>query len=138
MSELYNVTSSPHIRAKDSTQRIMLYVIIALLPATVFGIINFGPRALAVVVVSIASCLVSEYLYNKIAHKKQLCRYRFTSRPEPVPHRSVLHSNHRWCICHCCCKNDFWRTWTELHEPGTWCSMLPAPCIYRSYDKLHI
>lgn len=71
MSELYNVTSSPHIRAKDSTQRIMLYVIIALLPATVFGIINFGPRALAVVVVSIASCLVSEYLYNKIAHKKQ-------------------------------------------------------------------
>ena len=57
MSELYNVTSSPHIRAKDSTQRIMLYVIIALLPATVFGIINFGPRALAVVVVSIASCL---------------------------------------------------------------------------------
>ena len=70
MSELYNVTSSPHIRAKDSTQRIMLYVIIALLPATVFGIINFGPRALAVVVVSIASCLVSEYLYNKIAHKK--------------------------------------------------------------------
>ena len=71
MSELYNVTSSPHIRAKDSTQRIMLYVIIALLPATVFGIINFGPRAMAVVVVSIASCLISEYLYNKIAHKKQ-------------------------------------------------------------------
>ena len=71
MSELYNVTSSPHIRAKDSTQKIMLYVIIALLPATVFGIINFGPRALAVVVISIASCLVSEYLYNKIAHKKQ-------------------------------------------------------------------
>ena len=71
MSELYNVTSSPHIRAKDSTSRIMLYVIIALLPATIFGIINFGPRALAVVVVTIASCLVSEYLYNKIAHKKQ-------------------------------------------------------------------
>ena len=67
VSELYNVTSSPHIRAKDSTQKIMLYVIIALLPATVFGIINFGPRALAVVVVSIGRCLVSEYLYNIIA-----------------------------------------------------------------------
>ena len=71
MSELYNVTSSPHIRAKDSTQKIMLYVIIALLPATIFGIINFGPRALGIVVVTIASCLVSEFLYNKIAHKKQ-------------------------------------------------------------------
>ncbi len=71
MSELFNVTSSPHVRSKVSTDKIMLCVIIALLPATVFGIINFGPRALAVVVVTIASCIVSEYLYNKIAHKKQ-------------------------------------------------------------------
>lgn len=54
-----------------STDKIMLCVIIALLPATVFGIFNFGPRALAVIVVTIASCFVSEYLYNKIAHKKQ-------------------------------------------------------------------
>lgn len=71
MSELFNVTSSPHVRSKVSTDKIMLCVIIALLPATVFGIINFGPRALAVVVVTIVSCIVSEYLYNKIAHKKQ-------------------------------------------------------------------
>lgn len=54
-----------------STDKIMLCVIIALLPATVFGIINFGPRALAVIVVTIASCFVSEFLYNKIARKKQ-------------------------------------------------------------------
>ena len=54
-----------------STDKIMLCVIIALLPATVFGIFNFGPRALAVIVVTIASCFGSEYLYNKIAHKKQ-------------------------------------------------------------------
>ncbi|MCD8109458.1 MAG: RnfABCDGE type electron transport complex subunit D [Clostridiales bacterium] len=54
-----------------STNRIMLCVIIALLPAAIFGIYNFGPRALAVIVVTIASCLVSEYLFNKIAHRKQ-------------------------------------------------------------------
>ena len=71
MSDLYNVTSSPHVRSKMSTDKIMLCVIIALLPATVFGIINFGPRALAVIVVTIASCFVSEFLYNKIARKKQ-------------------------------------------------------------------
>ncbi|MCD7922565.1 MAG: RnfABCDGE type electron transport complex subunit D [Clostridiales bacterium] len=71
MSELYNVTSSPHVRSKMSTNRIMLCVIIALLPAAIFGIYNFGPRALAVIVVTIASCLVSEYLFNKIAHRKQ-------------------------------------------------------------------
>ncbi|MCD7982378.1 MAG: RnfABCDGE type electron transport complex subunit D [Clostridiales bacterium] len=71
MSEFYNVTSSPHVRSRVSTDKIMLCVIIALLPATVFGIYNFGPRALAVIVVTIASCLVSEFLFNKIAHRKQ-------------------------------------------------------------------
>ncbi len=71
MSELYNVTSSPHVRSKMSTDRVMLCVIIALLPATIFGIYNFGPRALAVIVVTIASCLVSEYVFNKITHRKQ-------------------------------------------------------------------
>ncbi|MCD8232474.1 MAG: RnfABCDGE type electron transport complex subunit D [Clostridiales bacterium] len=71
MSELYNVTSSPHVRSKMSTDRVMLCVIIALLPATIFGIFNFGPRALAVIVISIASCLVSEYLFNVITHRKQ-------------------------------------------------------------------
>lgn len=70
MSGLLNVASSPHIRAKVDTQKIMLCVIIALLPATVFGIINFGPRALLLVVVSIASCMASEWVYEKIVHKK--------------------------------------------------------------------
>ncbi len=71
MNELYDITSSPHVRARMTTDRIMLCVIIALLPTTIFGIINFGPRALAVIVVTIASCLVSEFLFNLIAHKKQ-------------------------------------------------------------------
>ncbi len=71
MNELYNVTSSPHVRAKMSTDRVMLCVIIALLPTTIFGIFNFGPRALAVIVVTIASCIVSEYLFNLITHRKQ-------------------------------------------------------------------
>ena len=39
MSELYHVSSSPHVRAKDTTSRIMLYVIIALLPTSIFGIV---------------------------------------------------------------------------------------------------
>ena len=71
MSDLYNVTSSPHVRSKMSYVYLLLCVIIALLPATVFGIFNFGPRALAVIVVTIIRISISEYLYNKIAHKKQ-------------------------------------------------------------------
>lgn len=70
MSELYNVSSSPHVRAKDTTGRIMLYVILALLPTTFFGIYNFGIRALILILVTIATCVVSEYVYNRIVHKK--------------------------------------------------------------------
>ena len=71
MSDLYHVSSSPHVRSKDTTERIMLYVIIALLPTTLFGIYNFGYRALILILVTIASCVASEWIFNKIVHKKQ-------------------------------------------------------------------
>ena len=70
MSDLYHVSSAPHVRAKDSTTRIMLYVIIALLPAAGFGIYNFGYRALILILVTIASCVASEWIFNRIVHKK--------------------------------------------------------------------
>ena len=70
VSELYNVSSSPHVREKDNTQRIMLYVIISLLPASLFGIFNFGYRALVLIVVTILSCVASEWIFEKIVHKK--------------------------------------------------------------------
>ena len=71
MSDLYHVSSSPHVRSKDTTERIMLYLIIALLPTTLFGIYNFGYRALILILVTIASCVASEWIFNKIVHKKQ-------------------------------------------------------------------
>ena len=71
MSDLYHVSSYPHVRSKDTTERIMLYVIIALLPTTLFGIYNFGYRALILILVTIASCVASEWIFNKIVHKKQ-------------------------------------------------------------------
>ena len=71
MSDLYHVSSSPHVRAKDTTSRIMLYVIIALLPTSLFGIYNFGYKALVLILVTIASCVASEWVFNKIVHKKQ-------------------------------------------------------------------
>ena len=70
MSDLYNVSSSPHVRAKDTTSRIMLYVILALLPTSIFGIYNFGYRALVLILVTIASCVASEWIFNRIVHKK--------------------------------------------------------------------
>ena len=70
MSDLLKVTSSPHVRAKDDTQRIMLYVIISLMPATVFGVINFGLNALILVLACVASAVLAEYIYDRIVKKK--------------------------------------------------------------------
>ena len=70
MSDLYHVSSSPHVRAKDSTDRIMLYVIIALLPTSLFGIYNFGFRALFIILLTIASCVASEWVFDYIVKKK--------------------------------------------------------------------
>lgn len=71
MSELLNVTSTPHVRDNDTTARIMLNVVIALLPATVFGIFNFGLSALVLILVTITSCVASEYIFNMITKRKQ-------------------------------------------------------------------
>ena len=68
-NKLLNVSSSPHVRDKSATSRIMMDVFIALLPATLFGIWNFGFRALLVVVVSVAASVLSEFLYELLMKK---------------------------------------------------------------------
>ena len=70
MSDLYHVSSSPHVRTKDSTSRIMAYVIAALLPASLFGIYNFGFKALLLILITIATCVATEWVFDKIVHKK--------------------------------------------------------------------
>ena len=70
MSELFRVSSAPHVRAKTSTQNVMLWVIIAMLPTACFGIYNFGFRALLLIVATVLSCVLSETVYNLIAKKK--------------------------------------------------------------------
>lgn len=74
MSDLYNISSSSHIRTKDTSARIMLYVIIALLPASIFGVYNFGLRALLLIAVCIVTCVASEWIFEKIVHKKSTIR----------------------------------------------------------------
>lgn len=64
MSDLLKVSSNPHIRSKSSTGGIMAAVIVALLPATGFGISNFGFRALLVILVTIASTVLTEFLFG--------------------------------------------------------------------------
>ncbi len=70
MSENYNISASPHIRSKVTTGSIMLYVIVALLPSTILGIYNFGLRALYVILITVGSAVLTEYVYQKLMHKK--------------------------------------------------------------------
>lgn len=70
MSDLRNVSSNPHVRSKVSTSNIMMFVVIALLPATCFGIYNFGMDALVLVLVTVASTVLTEYIYDRLMNKK--------------------------------------------------------------------
>ena len=70
MSEQFNISSSPHIRSKVTTSNIMMLVTIALLPTTIFGVYNFGLSALGVVLITTGTAVLTEYLYQKLMHKK--------------------------------------------------------------------
>ena len=70
MEQMLNVSSNPHVRDKMTTGRIMQLVVLALLPTTLFGIWNFGFRALLVVLVTGASSVFFEWLYDRLMHKK--------------------------------------------------------------------
>ena len=70
MEKMLKVSSNPHIRSKDTTARIMQYVVIALLPATLFGIFNFGLHALLLVLVTVATTVLTEYIYDRCMKKK--------------------------------------------------------------------
>lgn len=70
MNDLMKVSSNPHVRSKSTTSSIMLTVVIALLPAAGFGIYNFGPKALALILVTVASTVFTEFVFEKICKKK--------------------------------------------------------------------
>lgn len=68
--QVMKISSSPHIRDKETTTNIMGKVIVALCPAAIFGIYNFGLRALAIYLITIISCVAFEALYQKIIGKR--------------------------------------------------------------------
>lgn len=64
--KLLNVSSSPHVRDNSSTKSIMRDVVIALLPATLVGIYNFGVRALLVILTTCVTCVLAEYIWQRL------------------------------------------------------------------------
>lgn len=61
---------SPHFSGKRTTQKIMLDVIIALLPAGIAAFLNFGWRTLLVIGVCVAGCVASEFIFEKICKRE--------------------------------------------------------------------
>lgn len=73
MSSL-TISASPHIRDHATTNRIMRDVIIALIPALVAAVWIFGARAALIVAVCVATCVLSEYVYEKAMKKPNTVR----------------------------------------------------------------
>lgn len=69
MKEILNVSSSPHIRHSETVTGIMGDVIIAIMPAAIYGCILFGIRAAAVLITCIAFAVLSEFLWDKALKK---------------------------------------------------------------------
>ena len=69
------VSVSPHVHSSLSTDKAMLFVIIALLPSAIWGVFAFGLRALLVLLVSIASCVIVEYIMGRISKENTIRDY---------------------------------------------------------------
>ena len=72
MQKNLTVTSSPHLRSSRSTKSIMQEVCLALAPAGIAGVVLFGWQALAIILTSVLSCVLSEYFFQRLNHKKIL------------------------------------------------------------------
>jgi Na+-translocating ferredoxin:NAD+ oxidoreductase subunit D len=72
MSNLLNVSLSPHTHGTETTRKLMVGVIIALIPALFASIFYFGYGAIIVTVTSVLSCLLFEYLIQRFVFKKPI------------------------------------------------------------------
>lgn len=64
-----NISSGPHVRDRWSTKLIMGCVLLALLPTTVVGVVVYGTHALLIVLLSVGTAVLSEFLFNLLVHK---------------------------------------------------------------------
>ena len=70
MDKTLRLSVSPHIHSGRSTAGIMRDVVISLVPAAIAGTVIFGLRALLVIAVCVASCVLLEAIFNKITKKE--------------------------------------------------------------------
>lgn len=69
MNRLLQVSGSPHVHGTETVKKIMWSVVIALLPALAVSVFYFGLPVLILTLVSIATCLLTEYLIQRFMLK---------------------------------------------------------------------
>ena len=74
MNERYGVSSSPHVRGPLSAGGVMYDVILALMPATVFGVWRFGPHALRVILMSVVTAALTELVFDYVTGREDTVR----------------------------------------------------------------
>ena len=67
---MFKVSANPHVRDSISTSKVMLYVIIGLLPTSIYGVYHFGLRALLHILIGVISAVAFEYIFNRIVAKQ--------------------------------------------------------------------
>lgn len=72
MSNLFNISPSPHAHGKESTQKLMYGVVLALMPTLFTSVFYFGMGAVIVTATSVISCILSEYLIQKFVFNKPI------------------------------------------------------------------
>jgi electron transport complex protein RnfD len=70
MSNLLNVSFSPHAHGKETTKKLMYGVVLALMPALFTSVFYFGIGAVIVTATAIISCVLFEYLIQRFLLKK--------------------------------------------------------------------
>ncbi len=70
MSNILNISPSPHSHGQETTRKLMFGVVIALIPALFTSIFYFGYGAIIVTATSVISCLVFEYFIQRFVLKK--------------------------------------------------------------------
>lgn len=70
MSKLLNISPSPHFHGKETTRKLMLGVVLALMPSLFTSVFYFGMGAVIVTATSVSACIVFEYLIQRFILKK--------------------------------------------------------------------
>ena len=122
------VSISPHLHSGRSSRGIMQDVIIALIPAVIASTIIFGFRALILIIVTVAACVISEYVTRKIL-KRPDSIHNLTAVVtgnltglESAGDLAILDGYFRWCDRDCDREGIFRWCRSKLRESGDHCA----------------